>query len=60
MITEVNGLLATLTSRPSPTGHHLSSATVVRIHATLRTALNAAAFERHRPLVVPIEAVVPP
>ncbi|MEU8401759.1 hypothetical protein AB0C28_41775 [Nonomuraea sp. NPDC048892] len=39
---DVNGLLATLASRPSPTGRRPSPATVVRIHATLRTALNAA------------------
>jgi hypothetical protein len=33
---DVNGLLAMLASRPSPTGRRLSPAIVVRIHATLR------------------------
>ncbi|MDX3106707.1 tyrosine-type recombinase/integrase [Nonomuraea angiospora] len=47
---DVNGLLATLASRPSPTGRRLSPATVVRIHATLRTALNAAVRARLIPV----------
>ncbi|MFI6743485.1 hypothetical protein ACIBI9_62350, partial [Nonomuraea sp. NPDC050451] len=47
---DVNGLLATLTSRPSPTGRRLSPATAVRIHATLRTALNAAVRARLIPV----------
>jgi hypothetical protein len=47
---DVNGLLATLASHPSPTGRHLSPATVVRIHATLRTALNAAVRARLIPI----------
>ncbi|MEV6040744.1 site-specific integrase [Nonomuraea sp. NPDC052116] len=47
---DVNGLLATLASRPSATGRRLSPATVVRIHATLRTALNAAVRTRLIPL----------
>ncbi|MEV4576634.1 hypothetical protein AB0K16_25630 [Nonomuraea jabiensis] len=47
---DVNGLLATLASRPSPTGRRLSSATVVWIHATLRTALNAAVRARLIPI----------
>lgn len=47
---DVNGLLATLASRPSPTGRRLSPATVVRIHATLRTALNAAMRARLIPV----------
>ncbi|MFI6637900.1 tyrosine-type recombinase/integrase [Nonomuraea fuscirosea] len=47
---DVNGLLATLASRPSPTGRRLSPATVVRIHATLRTALNAAMRARLIPI----------
>ncbi|MEV4111171.1 site-specific integrase [Nonomuraea sp. NPDC049695] len=47
---DVNGLLATLASHPSPTGRRLSPATVVRIHATLRTALNAAVRARLLPI----------
>jgi integrase len=47
---DANGLLATPASRPSPTGRHLSPATVVRIHATLRTALNAAVRARLIPV----------
>ncbi|MFI9836284.1 tyrosine-type recombinase/integrase [Nonomuraea sp. NPDC051941] len=47
---DVNGLLAALASRPSPTGRRLSPATVVRIHATLRTALNAAVRARLIPV----------
>ncbi|MGW6497977.1 site-specific integrase [Nonomuraea angiospora] len=47
---DVNELLATLASRPSPTGRRLSPATVVRIHATLRTALNAAVRARLIPV----------
>ncbi|MFI7134816.1 hypothetical protein ACIBQ1_54775 [Nonomuraea sp. NPDC050153] len=47
---DVNGLLATLASRPSPTDRQLSPATVVRIPATLRTALNAAVRARLIPL----------
>ncbi|MEU8359261.1 tyrosine-type recombinase/integrase [Nonomuraea sp. NPDC048882] len=47
---DVNGLLATLASRPSPTGRRLSPDTVVRIHATLRTALNAAMRARLIPI----------
>ncbi|MEV4166968.1 tyrosine-type recombinase/integrase [Nonomuraea dietziae] len=47
---DVNALLAVLTSRPSPTGRQLSPSTVVRIHATLRTALNAAVRARLIPL----------
>ncbi|MEQ4717979.1 tyrosine-type recombinase/integrase [Nonomuraea sp. B19D2] len=47
---DVNGLLTTLASRPSPTGRQLSPATVVRIHATLRTALNAAVRARLIPV----------
>ncbi|MFI6744371.1 hypothetical protein ACIBI9_66945, partial [Nonomuraea sp. NPDC050451] len=47
---DVNGLLATLASRPSPSGRRLSPATVVRIHATLRTALNAAVRARLIPV----------
>ncbi|WP_433433128.1 tyrosine-type recombinase/integrase [Nonomuraea sp. CA-141351] len=47
---DVNGLLATLASRPLPTGRQLSPATVVRIHATLRTALNAAVRARLIPI----------
>ncbi|MET9246208.1 hypothetical protein [Nonomuraea sp. NPDC003709] len=44
---DINGLLA---SRPSPPGHQLSPAIVVRIHATLRTALNAAVRARLIPV----------
>ncbi|MFG6200445.1 tyrosine-type recombinase/integrase [Nonomuraea sp. JJY05] len=47
---DVNELLATLASRLSPTGRRLSPATVVRIHATLRTALNAAVRARLIPV----------
>ncbi|MGW3348189.1 tyrosine-type recombinase/integrase [Nonomuraea rubra] len=47
---DVNGLLSMLASRPSPTGRRLSPATVVRIHATLRTALNAAVRARLIPV----------
>ncbi|WP_433433060.1 tyrosine-type recombinase/integrase [Nonomuraea sp. CA-141351] len=47
---DANGLLAALASRPSPTGRRLSPATVVRIHATLRTALNAAVRARLIPV----------
>ncbi|MEU7896301.1 site-specific integrase [Nonomuraea sp. NPDC049152] len=47
---DVNGMLATLASCPSPTGRRLSPATVVRIHATLRTALNAAVRARLIPV----------
>ncbi|MFI7110305.1 tyrosine-type recombinase/integrase [Nonomuraea sp. NPDC050227] len=47
---DVNGLLTTLASRPSPTGRRLSPATAVRIHATLRTALNAAVRARLIPV----------
>ncbi|MGW0200505.1 tyrosine-type recombinase/integrase [Nonomuraea sp. NPDC003201] len=43
---DVNVLHATLTSRPSPTDRRLSPATVVRTHATSRTALNAAVRAR--------------
>lgn len=46
----VNGLLSALASRPSPTGRRLSPATVVRIHATLRTARNAAVRARLIPV----------
>ncbi|MFI7642547.1 DUF1707 domain-containing protein [Nonomuraea sp. NPDC049400] len=47
---DVNRLLAALASRPSPTGRRLSPATVVRIHATLRTAQNAAVRARLIPV----------
>ncbi|GGS76916.1 site-specific integrase [Nonomuraea spiralis] len=47
---DVNELLAVLASRPSPTGRRLSPATMVRIHATLRTALNAAVRARLIPV----------
>lgn len=47
---DVNGLLAALAAHPSPTGRRLSPATVVRIHATLRTALNAAMRARLIPV----------
>ncbi|WP_431932934.1 hypothetical protein [Nonomuraea jabiensis] len=46
----VNVLLATLASHPSPTGRRLSPTTVVRIHATLRTPLNAAVRARLIPI----------
>ncbi|MFB4284183.1 hypothetical protein ACBJ59_53465 [Nonomuraea sp. MTCD27] len=47
---DVNDLLAAPAARPSPGGRRLSPATVVRIHATLRTALNAAVRARLIPL----------
>ncbi|MER6000059.1 site-specific integrase [Nonomuraea angiospora] len=56
---DVNGLLATLASRPSPTGRRLSPATVARIHATLRTALNAAVRARLIPVNPANEAELP-
>jgi hypothetical protein len=42
MVRDVGGMLAALGAHRSPAGHRLSPATVVRIHATLRAALNAA------------------
>jgi hypothetical protein len=56
---DINALLAALAAHPSPTGRRLSPATVVRIHATLRTALNAAVrtrFRRGDPRATAVEA----